>query len=170
MPATRGTAGAAAAVSAPLVFSCRSCHRVVGDSFNFVWSSEEMNCITLNSAVYSSLFCTRGCVPTAYCRLYPPTTAVVNKKVVEVVKEDFITSKHKGPDAGRGASETLLFRSKATRAALALRGDGSPTTVGVGLSVVCVAHSTYYVMTCRGCSSMLGRSYQTTAKALDHIR
>jgi hypothetical protein len=101
MPATRGTAGAAAAVSAPLVFSCRSCHRVVGDSFNFVWSSEEMNCITLNGAVYSSLFCTRGCVPTAYCRLYPPTTAVVNKKVVEVVKEDFITSKQKGPDAGR---------------------------------------------------------------------
>ncbi len=40
----------------------------------------------------------------------------------------------------------------------------------VGLTVVYVVHSTYYVITCRGCSNMIGRTYQTTAKALDHIR
>jgi hypothetical protein len=66
MPATRSADAAAAAVAAPLVFSCRSCHRVVGDSFNFVWSSEEMNCITLNGVVYSPLVASRRIVPAAY--------------------------------------------------------------------------------------------------------
>jgi hypothetical protein len=53
-------AGAAEAVSAPLVFSCRSCHGIVGDSFNFVWSSEEMNCITLNGAGLRAHRCPRS--------------------------------------------------------------------------------------------------------------
>ena len=101
MPATRSADAAAAAVAAPLVFSCRSCHRVVGDSFNFVWSSEEMNCITLNGTVHCPLVATCGDVPAAYRLLHLSTLAAVNKKVVEVVKEDFITSKQKGPDAGR---------------------------------------------------------------------
>lgn len=69
-----------------------------------------------------------------FCAPTPPVAAAahtaVNKKAVEVVKDDFITSKKKGPDAG----------------------------------------STYYVVTCRSCSNMIGRSYQTTAKALDHVR
>jgi hypothetical protein len=35
-------------VKAPLVFSCRSCKCIVGDTWNFVAASEEMNCITLD--------------------------------------------------------------------------------------------------------------------------
>ena len=101
MPATRSAAGDAA-VAAPLVFSCRSCHRVVGDSFNFLWSSEEMNCITLNGARrLRSILSTHVWVLSSDCLRHSPTRAAVNKKVVEVVKEDFITSKQKGPDAGR---------------------------------------------------------------------
>ena len=43
-------------VAAPVVFSCRSCHSIVGDTFNFVWSSEEMNCITLSGDLASVMY------------------------------------------------------------------------------------------------------------------
>lgn len=37
-------------VSGPLVFSCCKCKTIVGDSFSFLSSNKETNCITLSSS------------------------------------------------------------------------------------------------------------------------
>eukprot|EP00045_Choanoeca_perplexa_P002940 m.27821 g.27821 ORF g.27821 m.27821 type:complete len:186 (+) comp11779_c0_seq2:153-710(+) len=40
-------------ISAPLVFQCSTCKAIVGDSFNWIASSEELNAITLSAAASS---------------------------------------------------------------------------------------------------------------------
>lgn len=172
MPATRSVGAAAAAVSAPLVFSCRSCHSIVGDSFNFVWSSEEMNCITLNGAVPSSMLC-----PHTWWYLLP---SFASTNAASGARSD----KQKGGGGCKGGlhhvqakatrrwqvSVQLFCQSRHALTAPALSTHGDKPPMGVGLIAACMCDSTYYVMTCRGCSNVIGRSYQTTAKSLDHIR
>lgn len=47
----QAAAPASSDVNAPLVFSCRSCRNILGDSWSFVWSNEEMNCVVLDGAL-----------------------------------------------------------------------------------------------------------------------
>jgi hypothetical protein len=64
--------------------------------------------------------------------LHLPSLAAVNKKVVEVVKEDFITSKQKGPDAGRWASNCAISdrELRRPRQDCAVLIDTQPLTFG----------------------------------------
>ena len=94
--------GMATEVNNPLVFSCRSCRSILGDSWHFVAANEEMNCIALDA---------------------------VNEEATTVVKDDFITSKS-GADEG----------------------------------------STFYLVSCKQCSDVVGRIYKTTSANLDQFR
>jgi hypothetical protein len=49
-------------ISAPLVFQCRACRAIVGDSFAWMCSNRDLNAITLTGAWPCDAVCDAGCV------------------------------------------------------------------------------------------------------------
>ena len=95
-------------MAAPVVFSCRACKAIVGDSFSLLWASAELNAIALARPPPRPPL---PFIPTAAAlhdlaqgkvQLKGRVTRALaggSRRATTVAEDDFLVSK-KGPDAG----------------------------------------------------------------------